>query len=216
MSLLVLVPALAWGGLIAASAGPMLRHLPEPPAEDADGKPLYAALATRGFLLGVFVAGTVAAALVLLRQPAQHWLGWTSLAGPCLVAGAIDARTTWLPKVLTATGLLLAALGALAASVLANEPWPLVSAVVGAGACGGFFHVAWRVTGALGYGDVRLAAVIGAVAALSGWAFVAWAMVLGSIAGALSGIVHAMRRGRGAFPYGPGLLAGPFLALLLH
>ena len=80
---------------------------------------------------------------------------------------------------------------------------------------GGLFHLLWRWTGAFGYGDVRLAATIGAVTALDSVELVTTSLLLGTLVGAVWGVVHRLAGGRGAFPYGPGLLAGPFLALAL-
>ena len=88
----------------------------------------------------------------------------------------------------------------------------------GAAAVGGLFHLLWAWSrGGLGYGDVRLMAAVGAVTALEGAMFAGWSVFAGTLLGAIWGLVHTAIRGRGVpFPYGPALLAGPFVMLALR
>lgn len=194
---------------------PVLRRLPEPPPDQADGKPTYASLATRRFTVVAAAAAFVAGLCAFSLTPAPHWVAWVALAGVNVVACAIDARTTWLPALLSRAGWVVAAAGAVVVAVVDRSWTPLVAAAVGALVAGGFFHLFWLVTGGIGYGDVRLAATIGAVTALGSVALVGWSLLLGTVVGAVAGVVHRVVGGDGAFPYGPSLLAGPFLALVL-
>ncbi|MEZ5088482.1 MAG: hypothetical protein R2719_01525 [Micropruina sp.] len=90
---------------------------------------------------------------------------------------------------------------------------PVLRAGVGAASATALFWVFWRVGGGFGFGDVRLAPVIGASAAAVGWPVFFGAFILGGLAGVGWGLCwRAMGRGR-SFPYGPALVAGPFLAL---
>lgn len=206
--------ALVLGVAMAVTTRPVLASLPEP-TRDAAGKTPYHSLATPRFQLTVGVAGALAALIVALRVPAAHWLAWGALAVVNVLACAIDARTTWLPRRLSHAGWLVAALG-VAVAALAERSWtPALAATIGAAAVGGFFHLAWRWTGQLGYGDVRLAATIGAVTALSSPLLVATALLAGTLLGAATGIGWRLTGRAGGFPYGPGLLAGAFASLVL-
>ena len=79
------------------------------------------------------------------------------------------------------------------------------------------FHLVWRFSSAFGYGDVRLAAIVGAVGALRGIDGWLLALLCGTTLGALWGVVHAlMRRGTDRpahFAYGPALWLGPIAAV---
>lgn len=203
--------------LLTALATPwVLRALPEPDASAADGKPTYASLATGWFVVAVGGTSLMSTLVAVHGAPWAHALAWASLATVNVLACAIDARTTWLPLPLARAGWAVAAAGVGLAAVAAWSWTPLAAAAVGAATLGGLFHLLWRFTGAFGYGDVRLAATIGAVTALDSPALVAWSLLLGTLAGALVGVAARLAGRRGAFAYGPGLLAGPFLALLLR
>ena len=106
-------------------------------------------------------------------------------------------------------------MGALVAALAWSSWTPLLAAALGALVVGGFFHLVWRLTGGLGYGDVRLAATIGAVTAMTSPTLVGAAVLTGTLLGAVTGVALRLAGRRGGFPYGPGLLAGAFLPLLL-
>lgn len=209
--------AVALACLIAGATRAILPRLPEPHPDESDAaeKLPYAALATPGFILATALAALAAGLAAFVTQPVQHWLAWSALAGVSVVACAIDARTTWLPRVLSWAGWGVAAAGVLVTAALAGSWTPLLASAVGAAVLLALFHGLWRFTGAFGYGDVRLAATIGAVTALSSATLVGWSLLFGTAAGAVLGIVHHLRGRRGGFAYGPGLLAGPFLASVL-
>lgn len=206
--------ALVLAALTCALTPAVLRGLPEPEGPGAEAKIPYSMLPTRGFVAAVGAACLGAGLIAFGVLPAEYWLAWSALVSVNVLACAVDARTTWLPARLSRAGWALAAAGVLPVAVAQGSAWPLVASALGALALGGAFHLLWRVSGAFGYGDVRLAATIGAVTAPLGVELV-WASVLaGTLAGALVGIGYRAGGRRGAFPYGPGLLAGPFLALL--
>ena len=66
--------------------------------------------------------------------------------------------------------------------------------------------------GGFGFGDVRFAPLVGAPAAAHSWSLLLWALLLGSVAGAVWGLVRMLRGRRGPYPYAPWLLAGGYLA----
>jgi len=221
MTLPVLVVLSAATGLAVFLATPaVLRRLPEPtPDTDADAgtdsKIPYAALATRRFaaIVGVLSAAAVAIPALALARPLLP--GWLVLATLGLLLAAIDARTTWLPLPLTRV--------AWAAMVVATG----IGAVLGGWAqllrgLGGFlvagavFGAVWLISrGGIGFGDVRFAPLVGAATAATSWSLLAWALVLGSLVGALVGLARLAVGRRGAFAYAPSILAGAYLAAVV-
>lgn len=195
---------------------------PEPAADEPDAgqKPRYADLARpvpiATTLLLIVACGWLVAGLPAPVRPA--WLVWAS-AGLVLVW--VDARTTWLP--LRASNFTA---GALAAAIVigpafAGVGWaPVVRAGLGAVITGGLFALFWWFSRALGFGDVRLAAMLGGLTALSSAQLWYLAILLGSLVAAGWGLVtswwrrsHPSPLGK-AFPYGPGLWLGPWLGLI--
>lgn len=205
---LALVVALATAVLTPA----VLLALPTP--ADAVSSP-YRRLASPGFRLAVFVTCLTACLIAFTYTPRTHWFAWLALAVPCVVGALVDARTTYLPLPLARAGWLLAAVGACALAIVTLSWTPLPGAALGATVVGGFLWVFWHFTGGFGFGDVRLAATIGAVTALTSLSLSFASLLIGCLIGAVWGIVHRTRVGSGPFPYGPSLLAGPFVALPL-
>ncbi|OYO18249.1 hypothetical protein BI335_07755 [Enemella evansiae] len=191
----------------------LLARLGEPDDGAEQGKLPYTALATPRF--AVAVGGCSAAALLVLtsRAPPALWPLWLPLATLGVLLGCIDAATTWLPLRLTRPLWVLTAVGA-AGTVLAAGWRVGVRALLGALLCFAFWWLIWRFVGGLGFGDVRLAPVLGATAAAGGWGVLVWAMLLGTFAGAAFGLYRTLRGRRGAFAYGPALLIGQFAALI--
>ena len=213
-------PALLVAGVLAALtallSSAVVQALPEPRGADAAGKTPYAALDTIRFRIAVGLAALAAGVPAFVLLGPEHWLAWSSLTVANVIACAIDARTTWLPVRLSQAGWLLAASGALVVALAQGSGWPLVRAGVAAAAVGGLFHLLWRVGGVLGYGDVRLAATIGAVTGLVDAGLVGASLLAGTALSAAVGIGYRVSGRGGGFPYGPGLLAGPFVALLVR
>lgn len=197
--------------LVAIGTPATLRALPAP-----EGTPTspYLPLATRRFatVVGVLVAAAGLAALLLAPLV---WPAFVGLATAGVLSAAVDARTGYLPRLLAWAGWTLTAAGLLACLLLAGSA-PVLRAAVGAGAATALFWVFWRWGGGFGFGDVRLAPVIGAASAAAGYPTLAAALILGGLVGVAWGLIWRLGgRGR-AFPYGPALVAGPFLALTLN
>lgn len=210
MSWLLVVP-LVVAVTMALLTPTILRALP-PPVDDPAAQP-YRPLATPAFaaLAGVLVALAGTIAVGLAPEQAVAWVG-LSTAG--VLAAMVDARTEYLPRTLVWAGWALTAAGLLGWAGATGD-WPgLGRAALGAVAATALFAVFWRFGGGFGFGDVRLAPLIGATTAAVSWTVLAGALILGGLAGVLWGVLwRATGRGR-AFPYGPALVAGPYLALL--
>lgn len=205
--------ALALAGLAALATPRVLRALPEPAS--GAGKIPYARLATIRFTAVVAALTGLATLLASLRISAGLLAPWLVLAAVGTLAGAIDARTTWLPRQVTWAGWALLAVALPVVSGLAG--WQAAGRVLaGALAAGAVFWFVWRITAAgIGFGDVRLMPLLGAAAATLGWSAWLAMLLLSTLAGAAWGIWLRMRGHPGVFAYAPPLLVGAFLTVLL-
>jgi len=189
-------------------------RLMEPVLEDDDPPPHYAQLAPVGHVVFLALVAFVAAQ-VLHAVPMAHFGAWFGYLGAGAALVWVDLRTTWLPRTLNTICLVQVAIGLGWVAVL---DWQTALASVAGGmATFALFHLVWRCTSAFGYGDVRLAAIVGAMGALSGLDGWLMALLCGTLVGAVWGIVHAAlqrrRKGPGYFAYGPALWLGPILAI---
>ena len=152
--------------------------------------------------------------------------GWRFAAEPLLLAAylcfaaiavalaLIDLDVRRLPNAIVLPAYpVLAALLALAA-----DGDGLLRALTGGAALFGFFlAVAYAVPGAMGFGDVKLAGVVGGMTAYLSWG----AFLVGAfgafLLGALAGVLLVAARGAGrrtAVPFGPFLLLGAWASIL--
>ena len=179
---------------------------PPPPKEP------YAEMAARPGL-GVGVA----AGSALVGAAYGGVLGWTGalvylvpLVPVGVVLLVIDWRTTLLPtRVIHPTYAALAVLVP-AAALVDQDLTSLYRAGWGWLVVGGWVWVFWAVLRAWGFGDVRLARVLGPALGYLGWSQVltglALMVLLGGLGGAVLGVRDRSLRRR--FPYGPFMLVG--------
>lgn len=205
----------ALGGVVAwFGVGSLLRRLPEPPGAPADKMP-YGEVPTAGFraVTAICVVAALSLSAVTVGWPTA--IAWVALGTCGVVLAAIDARTTYLPGVLMQWGWGLAACGLVALGFLAG--WEVaVTAVTGGALLGALFWLLWRFTGGLGFGDVKLAVLVGATTGTLGIQWLLAAALVGSLVGVGWGLVatRGYERRRQPFAYGPSLVIGPYLALL--
>lgn len=207
--------------LAAVAAALVVWLVPVPrihiPADDPDDPPPhFPSLPTPTRTVTLAVA-TLVAAQVLHVLPPELWLLWAAYIAVGAPLVLVDALTTWLPRRLHMV---------LVASMLPGLAWLGVAeprAAVGAllGALAGFvvLFVAWRVGSGMGFGDVRLAAPMGAAAGAGGLQPWFTALLAATVIGAVWAILHALRRRTdkqlpGHFPYGPALWLGPLAGAL--
>jgi len=213
-----------------------LRSAPEPPAESDQGawvKPAYRDIADARLLTVALTLALVLAGLATTTwtpgRPVAIWLpvlsAWAVSAGVGTVAVLCDLRTTYLPAALllpwawlTAATVLILAGGTVAAE-RGRAAGPLLRLFACVAVARIAFWLWWRFGGGLGFGDVRLASILGADAAMvsvSTWR--TW-LVVGTVLGAAWAVVVALARRRrpstlgSAFPYGPALAIGAWIAL---
>jgi leader peptidase (prepilin peptidase)/N-methyltransferase len=104
---------------------------------------------------------------------------------------------------------------AIVIATLLGAPFDLVGMVVGFLAYGGGLLLVALVSGGMGMGDVKLAAVIGLVLGALGLEYVAVAAAAAIVIGGVAGVAAlAMGRGRkSAIPFGPAIAAGAVVAV---
>lgn len=196
---------------------------PEPPAEYCDGKTSYARMISPRFCC-ITLGLSVLAGL---------WIGWADLGwhmamtiwcSAGLVLVSVDAVSTWMP--IRAHYLLTTLLiGALCLDFhsrgLLTDLHIWLTAIFGGAGLMILFAAVWWFTGSLGFGDVRLAFLVGMLGGAGGldhWMIVA---LCGTTTACLYGLVTSIYRHKhpsnlgSAYAYGPGLWAGPLLAALL-
>ncbi|ROR90587.1 prepilin peptidase [Nocardioides aurantiacus] len=241
-ALLPTVVAAVACGLLALPVPALLARLPEPepdapavPEPTLVGEPLvetppasplgppppkepYAAIAALpglrpGLVLGCALVGAAFGAAV-------GWTGALLFLVPLVPVGAvllvIDWRTTLLPtRVLHPTYALLAVLLPLAA-LLDGDAGGLLGAAGGWLLVGGWFWVFWAVLHAWGFGDVRLARVLGPALGYLGWSHAVVGLGLMVFLGGIGGVALSLLRSslRRRYPYGPFMLVGAALAVV--
>lgn len=101
------------------------------------------------------------------------------------------------------------------AGIDGSNPDALLRAAAGATVCLFGYGAICAATGGLGFGDVKLAGVIGLLTGWVSWPVVATATVVALIIGGVQGVLTAVvSRRRSEIPFGPAMLAGAALALM--
>lgn len=153
----------------------------------------------------------VVAALAIGPRPILLGVAWLAAVTPRLVA--IDLSEHRLPDAIVLRGY-----PAVLAAVLLDS-WSRGIAPAGpalAGLACGLVFLLLHAAGGMGLGDVKLAPLLGALAAaaLPGGALI-W-LLLAFLLGGIGATIVLIRRGAGArMPFGPPMLAAAWLALLL-
>jgi leader peptidase (prepilin peptidase)/N-methyltransferase len=160
----------------------------------------------------------------LLWAAVAAWLGpvwslpaWLYLASIAVALALIDVDLHRLPDalVLPAYPVALVLLGG--GALLDGDPGALLRALVGAVVLGGLYlglHLV-RPDG-MGFGDVKLAGVLGLYLGSLGWGALAVGGFAAFLLGGVVGVAAVLARGGGrrtAVPFGPFMLAGAFVAL---
>lgn len=226
--------ALLWPGpltaLLAATlalvvARFVVPRLPEPlpDPDDPFTKPTYASLRRPGVIVPALALGGLAGLVAPLAGPLTAAAVVLAGVGAALVC--VDAATTYLPSLLH-WGCVVGVVAAGAAGIGLHDPaarWTPLLLGSAFGAVGAFalFWMLWRLGDGFGYGDVRLAGLVGGFTGAVGLQVWWHSLVAATIIGAALALGFVRWRRRhpsplgSAFPYGPALWAGPFVGLLL-
>lgn len=140
------------------------------------------------------------------------------IAAAGLALTVIDMRTHRLPNAVVLPAL-AASVALFAASCLAGAPWSALVRAVTAGAVVFTAFALLRLAGrgAMGGGDVKLAALLGVALGWVGWAAVLVGVLAAFILGGLVGVALIVARRasrRTAIPFGPLLVAGSWVGIV--
>lgn len=165
----------------------------------------------------------VAFALLTWWAAARHELAsapaWCYLAAVGIALALIDIDTRRLPNVIVAPSYAVLAALLVVAAIVDDHPGNLVRALLGMLGLAAFFLVVLLVyPKGMGWGDVKLAGLLGLAMGYVSWA----ALLIGSFAGFVLGAtvgVAVIAAGSGtrktAVPFGPFMIVGAFLGLLI-
>ena len=212
------------GGLLVPL---LIARVPEPVPYDDEPEPppkeLYAEIAARPAVRwGSIICSGLAAAFLGLLLGWDHVLVVLLPLVPASVALAvIDWRTKLLPTRLVWPTFLVTVPLVLVSWLVGGElsdPAPLVRAVLGCVASFAIFYVLWFVyPRGMGFGDVRLSAVLGLALGFLGWSELLVGMYGGFLlGGVLGGLLTALKLfNRKGYPFGPFMLVGALLGVVL-
>lgn len=218
--------AVALGAVGCGAAGllvpALIRRIPEPAEPDADKTP-YAAIAAEPNLAAVsagwcLVSGALVGASVGLAWPLLFLLPLVPVG---VALALVDLRTRLLPTVVVWPAFAGTALLGCVSAALESDADAIVRAWLGAAGVFAFFYALWWIhPPGMGFGDVRLSAVLGFALAYLGWAELLVGVYAAFLAFAVPGLLVAVfRRDRGvlkaAYPFGPFLLAGALAGVVL-
>jgi leader peptidase (prepilin peptidase) / N-methyltransferase len=212
------------GWFVPALIGRVPEPTPDPePKPDAQPKEPYAdiaalpGLAWKSALASAACAGLVGAAVGL----AWALVILVPLVPLSVALAVVDWRTRLLPTrlVLPATG--VAILLGMVGWAVTRDPDDLIRAAIALVVVRSVFWVLWWFHSAgMGFGDVRLAALLGFALGQLGWGEVVVGVYSGFLVFALPGLLLAIaRRDRGllksAFPFGPFMLVGALIGVVV-
>jgi leader peptidase (prepilin peptidase)/N-methyltransferase len=179
------------------------------------------------WLLVELVMATAFVALALRFGASAALVPLLVLAACLVTVSVVDLQLLRIPDRITFPTLALSVPLIVVASVVADQPDAIRAALVGMVVYFLLLFVPHLVyPKGMGFGDVKLALVMGLYLGWLGWSpaaplagpvrLILYALVLGSALGALFGIVVALAtRRRGAFPFGPALALACFVMVLL-
>jgi len=238
------VGAAALGGAVGVVTGLLvpwaIRRLPEPaptpgPEEGAELTPAQKVLLEEGPKeLYVDLGGRPRLALItaLVSGVAGALIGWAigydrllvlllPLAPIGTLLAVVDFRTRLLPRIVVIPATLAAIAYGLVVWPLTGDPDALVRGLIGMVAARVVFWVLWFIKSAgMGFGDVRLSALLGFVLGYVGWPEYAVGLYSGFLLFGVPGLLLALARWdrsllKKAYPFGPFLLLGALLGILI-
>ncbi|WP_433552044.1 prepilin peptidase [Micromonospora zamorensis] len=201
------------GGLVGLVVPPLARRFAIPPARPRPGRGAWV-------LLGPTVAASVFAGLVVAVGDDPALPVFLAIAAVGLVLARVDLLCLRLPDPLVLAAGVSALGGLTGAALLSGTPSRLVGALAGAAVAGAAHVLLALLPGSrLGFGDVKLAAVLGAPLGWLGRDALLAGLLLPHLlhGGLVLGLLAARRVRRDTLlPLGPALLAGAWLGVLLR
>lgn len=156
-------------------------------------------------------------AMLATWGPSTTLLPFLWLVPVLVVAAVTDLRTMLIPKRVVWVGFGVGLLSIAAVALGRGNPGELVTALIGAAAYFGFLFVMHVINpGGMGFGDVRLALVLGLYLGWIDLRLPLFGLLIGNVVYLAYALPQRIRKGKesGRFsPFGPGLVAGTFLAV---
>lgn len=184
------------------------------PLVELGGAVFFAVVALR-FVPAIAQAPTVPAVIAALMA----LVAFLYLAAISIALALIDLDTHRIPNVIVLPAYLVGLMLLGIAAVLSGSYPALLRAGIGCAALGiAYLAMAVAHPGGMGFGDVKLAGVLGLFLGWLGWAPLAvGAMLAFVLGGAFSLIVIVTKRGgrKTAIPFGPWMLAGAWLGIFV-
>lgn len=210
------------GGLLVPA---LIAKVPEPePSDDADAPPkrTYADIAAQpGLRWRSVLVALVSGALVGAATGWEWSLLWLVPLVPIGVAlSVVDWHTRLLPRLVVIPATLATLVAVVVVGLATGERGHLIVAVIAMVFVRSFFWLLWAIHSAgMGFGDVRLAALVGLVLGWVGPGPTLVGVWTGFVVFALAGVALALvRRDRSllrrSFPYGPFMIGGALVGLV--
>lgn len=211
-------------GLAGRQVPTLVARIPQPERDpDLPPRPTYAEVAARPGLarrsaLASALAGCLVSATVGLDWPLLYLLPLVPIG---VALAVVDWHTHLLPTVVVWPTLAGVVGLAAVAAVADDDPEAFVRALLGMVAVFVFFYALWWVHPAgMGFGDVRLSAVLGFALGYLGWPELVLGIYGGFLVFSVPGLALAVVRRdrqllRVAFPFGPFLLVGALAGIVL-
>lgn len=219
LTLLLVIAGAVSAGLLGAVSPQLLARLPEPegePEPDMPTKIPYVQLAAaRGLwwklALAAAVLGAIAAATISEPRLLPVWI---PIAAATPVLAYVDYRVHLLPYLIVAPLYVVSWLLIGVSALLMGDWHVLLHALFGNLAVFGFYFLL-ALIGPMGYGDVRLSAVVGVALGPLGVVATFYGVFFGMVLGAVIGLILVRGRLGSKTPiaFGPYLLLGAFAAL---
>jgi leader peptidase (prepilin peptidase)/N-methyltransferase len=156
---------------------------------------------------------------VLAARVGLDWAlpAYLYLGAVCVALALIDLDHKRLPNALTLPSYVVGVVLLGAAALLKGEPRLVLRALLGMAILYGiYFLLAFAYPAGMGFGDVKLAGVLGLYLGYLGWStwFVGWLLgfLLGGLFGVLAILVRRASR-KTQVPYGPFMIVGAFVAI---
>jgi leader peptidase (prepilin peptidase)/N-methyltransferase len=191
---------------------PFKEPVPEPPKE------LYHDLAAHPGLAAKLAVVAAVSGLLVGLPLGWDWslIFWVPLVPLGVTLGYIDWHTRLLPSDLVRPAYALAVVGVVVAAVASRDYTDLERAVLGWLVAGGLYGLLWFVyPPGLGFGDVRLAGVLGITLGYLGWGPLLVGLyggfLLGGVIGALLRASRVVRQRH--VPFGPFMLIGALVGI---
>jgi len=152
-------------------------------------------------------------------EPGAEMFAYWVFAAGLVTVSAIDLATRRIPTIVLAWTMALGTPLLILSAFVADEPWRLLRALIGASGAYLVFRVIHAISpGGMGFGDVRFSFVLGFYLGWLGAGYVPLGLFLGFLSGSVVGVLLLLfsdRSKRTHIPFGPHLALGAFITVLI-